>query len=236
MKVLVLRTYDKDLKSHNGFQWPDHGHVIAPDWDPIPECGHGLHGFLWGVGSFHLANWMDNAKWLVLEVESDQIVNLDGKVKFPECDVVFCGSRFDATKYLHEHLPPGFHPAIMGASIISGDNGISITGYSGVSTSGYGGHSTSGVWGTSASGICGKSTTGDYGKSTADYSGTATSGRYGTSTSGYGGKCKSGLGGRIQIEWFDERSRLIVGYIGEDGLEPDVFYRVEDGKFIKCDD
>ncbi len=31
-KVLVLRTCDKNLKSHNGFQWPESGEVSTPDW------------------------------------------------------------------------------------------------------------------------------------------------------------------------------------------------------------
>jgi hypothetical protein len=215
MKVLVLRTCDADLKSHKGFQWPDHGHVIAPDWDPIPKCGNGLHGFLWGEGYSSLANWSDDAKWLVCEVDSDKIVDSKGKIKFPECDVVFCGSRFDATKYLHEHLPPGFHPAIMGATITTGNGGTSI----------------SGNFGISISGICGTSISG--------YEGQSTSGHYGQSTSGNSGKCRSGESGIIQIKWVDNKSirnRILTGYIGEDGLEPDVFYRVEDGKFVKCED
>lgn len=49
-KVLVLRVCDVDGKSHGGFQWPESGPVAAPDWNPEPRCGGGLHGWLWGEG------------------------------------------------------------------------------------------------------------------------------------------------------------------------------------------
>ncbi len=43
-KVLLLRTCDKDMKGHGGFQWPKSGPIEAPDWDPDPnvDCGQGL--------------------------------------------------------------------------------------------------------------------------------------------------------------------------------------------------
>ena len=37
----------------------------------------------------------------------------------------------------------------------------------------------------------------------------------------------------MAVKWFDgQRSRLAIGYIGEDGLAPGVAYRVESGKFV----
>jgi len=37
--------FDNDGVSYDGFKWADIGAwTIAPDWDPTPECGHGLHG------------------------------------------------------------------------------------------------------------------------------------------------------------------------------------------------
>lgn len=47
--VLVLRTCAADLTSYGGFQWPESGPVESPDWNPIAECGNGLHGWL-GAG------------------------------------------------------------------------------------------------------------------------------------------------------------------------------------------
>ena len=49
------------------------------------------------------------------------------------------------------------------------------------------------------------------------------------------GRASAGYGGIIQIEYWDEnRSRMKTGYIGEDGLEADVMYRIDDGEFVKA--
>ena len=60
-KHLILRTCGANMKSHGGFQWPRSGPVSAPDWNPAPECGNGLHGFLRGEGDGSLADWSSNA-------------------------------------------------------------------------------------------------------------------------------------------------------------------------------
>lgn len=93
--VLVLRTCTKDMTSYNGFKWPTEGQVEAPDWQPTKECGHGLHGWLWGSGNWELKIKGEKTKWLVLEVERESIIDLDGKVKFPRCTV----------KSVHDHWP-----------------------------------------------------------------------------------------------------------------------------------
>jgi hypothetical protein len=81
--VLVLRTCDKDLKSHGGFQWPASGPVSAPDWRPEPRCGKGLHGLLDAWGNWGLLDWSENAKALVVRVARASLVDLGDKVKFP---------------------------------------------------------------------------------------------------------------------------------------------------------
>jgi hypothetical protein len=86
--VLVLRTCDKDLRGFNEFQWPESGFVEAPDWNPEPVCGYGLHGLLWGEGSHDYLDWGESARWLVCKVEASSIVDLSGKVKFPRCEVI----------------------------------------------------------------------------------------------------------------------------------------------------
>ncbi|MEO7327295.1 MAG: hypothetical protein ABI193_01870, partial [Minicystis sp.] len=91
--VLVLRTCAADMSSHGGFRWPESGEVSAPDWKPKAECGHGLHGLVWGEGNGQLLSWERDAKWLVVEVEARAIVDLDGKGKFPCGTVVHCGTR-----------------------------------------------------------------------------------------------------------------------------------------------
>jgi len=210
-KVLVLRTCKSDLTSWGGFQWPSEGKVIAPDWDPEPCCGKGLHGALYGEGRGVLFNWDIDAKWLVVEVELESVVDLKGKVKFPACEVVYCGDRIGASKYLQEN-------GCAGRAIIGG---ISKSGNYGTSTSGYMGESVSGYRGVSISGELGTSTSGDRGGS----------------TSGDGGTCQSGSGGRIVSEWCDgDRWRLVVGYVGEDGIEENVPYKLNnEGKWLKAE-
>src|SRR5688572_253401 len=95
--VLVLRTCAADMSAYNGFKWPESGPVECPDWDPTPRCGYGLHGALWGEGNGSLLSWEEDAKWLVVEVGASDVVELDGKVKFPRGNVLFCGDRAAAT-------------------------------------------------------------------------------------------------------------------------------------------
>jgi hypothetical protein len=128
--VLILRTCDANMRSHGGFTWPTSGPVKCDDWKPVKACGNGLHGFLWGEGDGSLASFAEDAKWLVVEAASSEVVNLDGKVKFPSGVVVFCGSAFDATKYIAERAPNTVRAIIRGTS---------TSGYRGTSTSGDGG-------------------------------------------------------------------------------------------------
>ena len=156
--VLVLRTCTAQMTSHNGFKWPESGPVSAPDWRPDSECGHGLHGFLWGEGNGSLANWDIDAKWLVCSVPKDSLIDIGEKVKFPACEVVFCGDRNGATEYIKTHGPSG-------KSIIGG-----------TATAGYRGTATAGYRGTATAGDSGTATAGDSGTATAGYRGTATAG------------------------------------------------------------
>src|SRR5208337_2132484 len=121
-KVLGLRTCNADMTSYNGFQWSETGHVEAPDWDPKPYCGNGLHGLLWGEGYGALLNRDRDAKWMVVEVEKESIVNLQGKVKFPSCDVVFVGNQYDATQYIWNH--GGYGRVIVGVALSGGDRSV----------------------------------------------------------------------------------------------------------------
>ena len=164
--ALVLRTCAPNLTSYNGFQWPEFGAVEAPDWNPRVECGHGLHGLLWGIGDGSLLNWDADARWLVVDVLAADVVEIGAKVKFPRCEVVFCGARDAAVAMLIAH---GADP-------------------------------------------------------TRVIAGTAT----------------AGARGSIVIRSWDEknqRRRFHIGYIGEDGLEPNVPYRLDEGgKFVRRTD
>ena len=53
-------------------------------------------------------------------------------------------------------------------------------------------------------------------------------------TAGYSGTATAGYGGIIKIRWYDGmRSRIAIGYVGENGIEPNVPYVVKDGKLWK---
>jgi hypothetical protein len=234
-KVLVIKTVNSDMTAYNGFKYPENGLVKAPDWDPIPECGKGLHGLLWGTGNSSLLSWNQDAKWLAIEVDPYTLVDLKGKVKFPKGNVVCCGNRKTVTDYVREKAPNG--TGVHGSFVISGDQGTSTSGDYGTSTSGDEGTSTSGTKGTSTSGDEGTSISGDRGTSTSGHYGTSTSGYGGTSTSGYGGTSTSGDEGTIIIKWYNkkkDRYMLAVGYVGKKGIKPNVPYVCnENGKLVE---
>ena len=208
-RVLILRTCSADLTSHAGFRWPESGPAEAPDWRPDAECGHGLHGLLWGEGDGGLLDWSADAKWLVVEVEASEIVDVRGKVKFPRGVVVHCGDRASATAYLAEHGGAG--RAIAGGAATAGYRGTATAGYrgtatagdkgtatagaGGTATAGDKGTATAGAGGTATAGDKGTATAGDKGTATAIAGGTATAGYRGTATAGYRGTATAGAGG-----------------------------------------
>ena len=237
MPHYILRTCNADMTSHNGFVWPRSGPVECPDWDPTPECGHGLHGLLDGEGDGELLNWTPDAVWLVAEV--NEWVGLGDKVKAQRATVVHVGDRVSATAWLTAACPGR---AVVGAAIVAGDDGMAVAGYRGTATAGDRGTATAGYRGTATAGDRGTATAGDRGTATAGYRGTATAGYCGTATAGddgtatvrHGGTAAAGVGGTIQVQWWDgARYRVAIGYVGEDGIEPNVAYHVVDGRLTK---
>jgi len=140
---------------------------------------------------------------LVLEVDKASVVDLIDKVKFPSCEVVFCGDRKGATDFI---ISKG------GKNVIGS-----------FVTSGYKGTSNSGYRGTSNSGVQGISNSGNYGTSTSGYRGTSNSGDKGTSNSGDKGIL-------IIKYWNSEKERFMVAtaYVGENGIEPNVPYKLDE--------
>ena len=112
---LVLRVCRPDLTSHSGFSWPaDVGaEVSAPDWKKNKECGNGLHGWLYGQGDHSCVSYWENddAKWMVLEVPSAEIVMLGGKCKFPNARVRFIGTKSDAADFIIANEPKALNVA-----------------------------------------------------------------------------------------------------------------------------
>lgn len=197
--ILCLRTCNADLQSRQGFQWPFYGPIEAPDWNPAPCCGQGLHVLVGGSGDGSHLSWNASAKWLAVEVAAKEIVDLGGKGKVPRAYVVAVGDRLAITNFVGSR-----HPAIAC------------------------------VGGTATAGDCGTATAGYGGTAIAGYRGTANAGDRGTATAGYEGTATAGDGGTVCIRYWDgSRHRLAVGYVGNDGILPNVKYRIEGGKLVE---
>ena len=174
----MLRTCAADMTAYGGFKWKRRGVVTAPDWDPEPVCGYGLHGYLNGEGSGGELSWAWEAVWMICAVDARQVVMVGDKAKVPRAKVVFAGTKNKALAKLQQLCP--------GAAV-----------------------------------ICGTATAG--------YSGTATAGKLGTATAGDSGE--------IRIRYYDggaERYRVLVGYVGEAGIKPNVAYRVLNAKLVEA--
>lgn len=98
---------------------------------------NGLLAQVWGEGDGSLLNWSEDARWLVVEVVADSVVDLGGKVKFPSGTVVFCGDSHDAAAYVSEHGGAG--RAIVRGTATAGDWGTATAGDGGTATAGDGG-------------------------------------------------------------------------------------------------
>ena len=201
MKVAyMLKTVNEDMTAYHDFKWPKRGKVEAPDWDPEPICGGGLHGLLDGEGDGTLLNWSSKAKWLVVKIDQDEAIEIAGKVKVPRGSVVHCGNQVSATQYLQKR---GLTGAIVGAMVVRGDRGTATAGYSGTATAGYSGTATAG----------------DSGTATAGYSGIATAGGGGTISL----KWWDGRRSRIEVFYVGEEGiRLNTPYRCIDGKAVEV--------------
>jgi len=273
-KALVLKCVQADMTTRNGFLWPTSGPVEAPDWNSINDCGNGLHGWLWGEGDPDACVWHRSpaARWLVVEVNAADVVDLDGKVKFPRGVVVFCGSRDEAISYMvanggdryaiiHRKVTrvDGHNIAVTGAygTVSVGENGMAIAGRFGEASAGENGKASAKGEGVATVGVNGKAYVGNYGKASAGDYGEARAGNYGTASAGCCGVATAGVYGKVSvgprgrafvghmgiasadewgtiiIQWFDgERMRIVIGYVGENGILPNVMYRVQDGRIV----
>ena len=89
--MYVLRKINEDGKHYN-FKWPMEINTIVecPDWNPEPQCGNGFHGLLEGNGSWSL---LQGFHWAILDVDEQDIIDLDDKVKFSKCKIVHIGDK-----------------------------------------------------------------------------------------------------------------------------------------------
>jgi hypothetical protein len=197
----ILRCNASDLTSNNKFQWVSNGAVEAPDWQPTEECGNGLHGWLWGEGEHTVSYHWDNQKavWLVAAVWLTDVIDLEGKVKFPRAWVVYSGNRDEATREIvklgskkpvmfvnltagdNESLVGGFQARLTGGNYSTNKGGIRST-----NTGGYGSTNTGGYGSTNKGGNGSTNTGGDYSTNTGGYNSTNKGGDYSTNKGGNG--------------------------------------------------
>jgi hypothetical protein len=196
----MLRTCDKNMRAYHGFVWPESGPVSAPDWNPEPVCGRGLHGLLMGIGDISHLSRDSNAKWFVVAVDSGSVVDLDGKVKVPSGNVVYCGDRDGAVSFLVQNggdvtKIPFTHQRCGNGSTLTGGNGSTLTGgdYSTLTGGDYstltgGDYSTltGGDWSTLTGGNDSTLTGGDYSTLIGGHRSTLTGGNDSTLTGGNG--------------------------------------------------
>ena len=148
MSDFLLKTVHADGAARGGFQWPlDEGaEVIAPDWDPTPVCGGGLHGLLNGAGNGGLIDWSTDAVWIVAEIpDGETVVDLDGKVKVRRCIVRHVGDKTSAPEFLAAH---GHTEGVVAGTATAGHHGTATAGHRGTATAGHRGTATAGNDGT----------------------------------------------------------------------------------------
>ena len=240
--VYVLRTCNADMTSQNSFKYPAKGFVKAPDWQPTYECGHGLHGLLWGTGGSCYLDLSDTAKWLVLKVNTKDLLTGQGeltdKCKFRCGTVVHVGDRVSANKFLQSVDKAYDIRGVVYGTATAGNNGTATAGDYGTANAGHYGTAIAGDYGTANAGHYGTAIAGYSGTATAGDYGTATAGRNGTANAGYDGTANAGEKGTIVILSWDEknrRGRRNVGYIGENGLKANTAYQWDNNekKFIE---
>jgi hypothetical protein len=238
---LVLRVCRADGTSHSGFAWPltVGAEVICPDWEDSAECGNGLHGWLYGQGDHGcVSHWQDpEAKWLVLEVISDDIRMLGGKCKFPRAVVRFVGLKSEAADFIIANEPRAASVAVIGLVREVGDQGACEGGALSTLTGGYGSTLTGGSRSTLTGGSRSTLTGGDGSTLTGGSRSTLTGGSRSTLTGGDGSTLTGGEKSELRFTRYDrdaDRYRTVLAYVGEDGVKANTPYRLnDDGKVVE---
>jgi hypothetical protein len=236
-KVLVLRGSNKDRSSTYDprFIYPKKGKVVAPKWDPAPECGRGLHGFVWGTGDGGLLR--TGGIYQIISVDSKDIVDLGTKVKFKKGEVVLTTKNMDkAIKYLLDNgakgLPVMFSTNTGGYDSVNtgGSRSVNTGGDFSVNTGGRDSENTGGLRSKNTGGDCSENTGGDFSTNTGGYGSINTGGSYSVNVGGIGAWCSGGIGSSLAIMGMRVcgRARLFVAYVGENGILPNVVYTLDD--------
>ena len=193
-EVLVLRKCQADYTSHNGFKYPEVGSVEAPDWDATPSCGGGLHGLLWGVGSFDIREY--GALYQLILVNTDNgLMDLEDKVKFRKGYVLIStDNQPRISELLLRYAPSELHGRINFTIITQGDRSTATQGYRSTATQGDRSTVTQERSSTATQGDDSTATQGDGSTATQGNRSTATQGDGSTATQGYRSTATQGHG------------------------------------------
>ncbi len=253
MPKLLLRSCRADMTSHKGFVWPESGPVECPDWDTQPVCGGGLHGLL--LGQQNPGTWYDDGRIVVFEADAADVIDLGDKAKARCGTVVYCGDMVGASAYFAANggaeglyrraatggdwstLTGGYWSTLTGGywSTLTGGYGSTLTGgYRSTLTGGDWSTLTGGDWSTLTGGYGSTLTGGDGSTLTGGDGSTLTGGDRSTLTGGdwstlTGGDRSTLTGGdrsTLAFFWWDGRRRLVVGYVGENGITPNTPHRL----------
>ncbi len=101
LAVRVINANKTSGPNHDFINSVEVGSIItAPDWNPSPQCGNGIHGWLWGIGRDGKFPQGDKI-WQVVEVPDDG-VQIEGKWKWKSVKVVYSGTEPEAMRLTME--------------------------------------------------------------------------------------------------------------------------------------
>ena len=239
-ECLVLKVVGPNGEGHGGFIWPIEvgATVEAPDWNPAPTCGHGLHGWLWGLGDLSAAGeraLSGESVWLVLAVESVSVVDLGGKVKFPRARIAARGDKTTLASIITTHRPantpvPMFGQAAAGyaGQAAAGSRGQAAAGEAGQAAAGYAGQAAAGYAGQAAAGYAGQAAAGEAGQAAAGEAGQAAVDADGLATCGIGGLVRGGENSVLVAMYSTGPRRsdfsYSVGQVGRAGIDAGIWY------------
>jgi len=241
-EVLILRRIPKSRVTDGSgkgksFTWPTGvGSVVeCPDWNPEPKCGGGLHGWPCGFGLGEGCDYdiIDDI-WLVIGAKPEDVVGeLDGgaKCKFRRGTIRLEGSFGEAMA----KVAPVFRACVDARSASGPNSNLAASGpNSNLAASGL--HSN-----LAASGECSNlAASGQYSKLAASgqYSNLAASGENCCcATANADCRVKVGPRGAFALPYWTEVDgwRFLTGKVGENGIEANVWYRVENGKIVRAE-
>ena len=205
--ALVLRCCAPDMSSKNGFVWPGVGSIAkADDWKDNAKCGAGLHGWLYGQGDHSAADHATTDGAKWLVVE---VVEDSIRMLGGKC-------KFPEGKVVFV----GARAEAAGYIIQHEPQAKKVAVIGAVLKCGDKESLLGGALSSLTGGNYATMTGGDSAKMTGGDSATMTGSDYAVMHFTY---------------WDGKRTRTVIAYVGEDGIEPNVAYKLdEERKVVKA--